>query len=73
MAPAQRVVRQRKLNKSTPQTVLREEQIESSEYDSLQNQYHVETGVERSEENVSNSRDMMSHFLCCSRGSLGYS
>jgi enhancer of polycomb-like protein len=51
-APA-RVVRQRKLNKSTLQQVLREDEIESAEYDSLQNQYHVETGVERSEENVS--------------------
>ncbi|KAG9232449.1 putative enhancer of polycomb-like protein 1 [Amylocarpus encephaloides] len=50
MAPS-RVVRQRKLNKGTPQVVLREDQIESTEYASLQNQYHVETGVERSEEN----------------------
>jgi enhancer of polycomb-like protein len=51
-APA-RAVRVRKLNKSTLQQVLREDQIESAEFDSLQNQYHVETGVERSEENVS--------------------
>lgn len=50
---APRVVRQRKLNKSVPQPVLREDQIESAEFDSLQNQQHVETGVERSEENVS--------------------
>ncbi|RDL35118.1 Enhancer of polycomb-like protein [Venustampulla echinocandica] len=49
-APA-RVVRQRKLNKSTLQQILREDQIESAEFHSLQNQYHVETGVERSEEN----------------------
>jgi hypothetical protein len=62
MPPVQRVVRQRKLNKSTPQQVLREAQIESAEYDSLQNQYHVETGVERSEENVCYSRDPMSFF-----------
>ncbi|CAG8973798.1 hypothetical protein HYALB_00006343 [Hymenoscyphus albidus] len=48
---APRVVRQRKLNKSVPQPVLREDQIESAEFDSLQNQQHVETGVERSEEN----------------------
>ncbi|KAF4625459.1 hypothetical protein G7Y89_g12707 [Cudoniella acicularis] len=48
---AARVVRQRKLNKNTSQQILREDQIDSAEYDSLQNQYHVETGVERSEEN----------------------
>lgn len=53
MAPAQRIVRQRKLNKTTSQQILREDQIDSAEYNSLQNQYHVETGVERSEENVS--------------------
>lgn len=49
--PQTRIVRQRKLNKSTLQPVLRENEIE--DFDSLQNQYHVETGVERSEENVS--------------------
>jgi enhancer of polycomb-like protein len=49
MAPA-RVVRQRKLAKTTFQQVLREDQIEPAEYSSLQNQYNVETGVEKSEE-----------------------
>jgi hypothetical protein len=47
-----RVVRQRKLAKSTFQQVLREDQVESAEYNSLQNQYNVETGVEKSEEKV---------------------
>ncbi len=48
-APA-RQVRIRKLAKTTPQPVLREDQIDASEYSSLQNQYNVETGVEKSEE-----------------------
>jgi enhancer of polycomb-like protein len=58
MAPA-RVVRQRKLAKTTFQQVLREDQIESAEYSSLQNQYNVETGVEKSEEKA---RDHL-HFI----------
>ncbi|CAD6439673.1 1d32aacc-57f2-4b98-afd6-1ff9bb3585aa [Sclerotinia trifoliorum] len=49
--PAGRVVRQKKLNRSTHQQILREDQIESAEYDSLQGQYKVETGVEKAEEN----------------------
>ncbi|ESZ99430.1 hypothetical protein SBOR_0192 [Sclerotinia borealis F-4128] len=49
--PAGRVVRQKKLNRSTHQQILREDQIESAEYDSLQGQYKVETGVEKGEEN----------------------
>ncbi|PQE16575.1 Enhancer of polycomb 1 protein [Rutstroemia sp. NJR-2017a BBW] len=49
--PAGRVVRQKKLNRSTHQQVLREDQIESAEYDSLQGQHKVETGVEKAEEN----------------------
>ena len=54
MRPQQsgRIVRQRKLAKSTLQQVLREDQIESADYDSLQGQYNVETGVEKSEEKV---------------------
>lgn len=48
-APA-RQVRIRKLAKHTQQVVLREDQFESAEYRSLQNQYNVETGVEKSEE-----------------------
>lgn len=53
--PAGRVVRQKKLNRSTHQQVLREDQIESAEYDSLQGQHKVETGVEKAEENVCNT------------------
>lgn len=48
-APA-RQIRIRKLAKHTQQPVLREDQFESTEYCSLQNQYVVETGVEKSEE-----------------------
>jgi len=46
--------RTRKLSPKQPLPVLREDQIESDEYkDLLENQYKVETGVEKSEENVS--------------------
>ncbi len=46
--------RTRKLSPKQPLPVLREDQIESSEYkELLENQYKVETGVEKSEENVS--------------------
>ncbi|TAQ90435.1 hypothetical protein B7494_g1273 [Chlorociboria aeruginascens] len=53
MRPQQsgRIVRQRKLQKNAFQQILREDQIESAEYDALQGQYKVETGVEKSEEN----------------------
>jgi len=47
--PPARQVRIRKLAKTFPQQVLREDQIES-EYHGLQNQFNVETGVEKSEE-----------------------
>jgi hypothetical protein len=53
MAP-QRTVRTRKLNNKIPLQVLREDEIESTEYkELLENQFKVETGVEKSEENVS--------------------
>jgi enhancer of polycomb-like protein len=46
--------RTRKLSPKQPLPVLREDQIESTEYkELLENQYKVETGVEKSEENVS--------------------
>lgn len=45
--------RQRKLSPKTPLQVLKEDQIESVEYEALQSQYKIETGVEKSEENVS--------------------
>ena len=48
--------RTRKLSPKQPLSVLREDQIESNEYkELLENQYKVETGVEKSEENVSSS------------------
>ena len=53
MRPHQsRVVRMRKLSPKTLQDVLREEEIDALEYASLQSQYKVETGVEKSEESV---------------------
>jgi hypothetical protein len=60
--------RTRKLSPKQPLTVLREDQIESSEYkELLENQYKVETGVEKSEENVSlaifNTRDLYSRDM----------
>lgn len=46
--------RTRKLSPKNPLTVIREDQIDSDEYKELvDNQYKVETGVEKSEENVS--------------------
>jgi len=51
--PPARQVRIRKLAKTFPQQVLREDQIESAEYHGLQDQYRGlqgETGVEKSEE-----------------------
>jgi enhancer of polycomb-like protein len=51
MAPS-RVVRQRKLGKTTLQQVLREDEIDPAEYSSLQGSHNVETGVEKSEEKV---------------------
>lgn len=51
MRPQQsRVVRMRKLSPKTLQEILREEEIDAIEYESLQGQYKVETGVEKSEE-----------------------
>ena len=47
-----RIVRIKKLSRSAGQQILREDQIDSTEYDSLQDQYKVETGVEKSEESV---------------------
>lgn len=62
---AGRIVRQRKLNRNTPQQVLREDEIESSEYESLQGQYKVETGVEKSEESVSLPLDFEALIVIC--------
>jgi enhancer of polycomb-like protein len=53
--PNGRIVRIKKLSRSAGQQILREDQIDSTEYDSLQDQYKVETGVEKSEESVRNT------------------
>jgi enhancer of polycomb-like protein len=51
--PNGRIVRVKKLNRSTGQQILREDQIDPTEYDSLQGHYKIETGVEKGEEGVS--------------------
>jgi enhancer of polycomb-like protein len=50
---ATRKVRYKKLSVKTPLPVLREDQIDPSEYESLTNEGHIATGVESAEENVS--------------------
>jgi diadenosine tetraphosphate (Ap4A) HIT family hydrolase len=50
---ATRKVRYKKLNVKTPLPVLREDQIDPSEYESLQTEAQIATGVEQAEENVS--------------------
>ena len=61
MAPPTRVVRIKKLSKSQGQTILREDQID--DYDSLQSQYTVDTGVEKSEEKV-RSYSFVANLFC---------
>jgi enhancer of polycomb-like protein len=48
--PPARSVRQKKLAKSTLQTVLREDELDSGDYNTLQSQSNIESGVEKSEE-----------------------
>ena len=50
---ATRKVRYKKLSPKTALSVLREDQIDPSEYESLQNESQIATGVEQAEENVS--------------------
>jgi len=50
---ATRKVRVKKLSTKTPLPVLREDQIEASEYESLTSEIQIATGVEQAEENVS--------------------
>ena len=52
---ATRKVRVKKLSTKTPLPVLREDQIEASEYESLTSEIQIATGVEQAEENVSPS------------------
>lgn len=53
-----RKVRVKKLNHKTPLSILRENEIEASEYESLTQELSVATGVEQAEEGVSlTSRD----------------
>lgn len=50
---ATRKVRYKKLSVKTPLPVLREDQIDPTEYESLTNEAQISTGVEQAEENVS--------------------
>lgn len=50
---ATRKVRYKKLNIKTPLPVLREDQLESTEYEAITAETHIATGVEQAEENVS--------------------
>ena len=50
---ATRKVRYKKLGVKTPLPVLREDQIDPTEYESLTNEAQISTGVEQAEENVS--------------------
>jgi enhancer of polycomb-like protein len=50
---ATRKVRYKKLNVKTPLPVLREDQIDSTEYEALTAETQIATGVEKGEENVS--------------------
>jgi len=59
---ATRKVRYKKLSVKTPLPVLREDQIDPSEYESLTNEAHIATGVESAEENVSWTRTQWSRL-----------
>jgi enhancer of polycomb-like protein len=50
---ATRKVRYKKLSVKTLLSVLREDQIDPTEYESLTNEAQIATGVEQAEENVS--------------------
>ncbi len=54
---AGRATRVKKLAKNTTQQVLREDQLDSAEYSSLQTQSNIETGVENSEEKARDYTD----------------
>lgn len=47
-----RKVRIKKISTKTLLPVLREDQIDSSEYEALSNENHIQTGVDQAEENV---------------------
>lgn len=51
-----RAIRIKKLAKNTAQQVLREDQLDSAEYSSLQTQSNIETGVEKNEEKARDIR-----------------
>lgn len=64
---ATRKVRVKKLSVKTPLPVLREDQIEPSEYESLTSETQIATGVEQAEENVSIFNRYFSHVAMTAR------
>jgi len=56
---ATRKVRYKKLNIKTPLPVLREDQVDPTEYESLTNESQIATGVEQAEEAVSSHHRIM--------------
>jgi hypothetical protein len=58
---ATRKVRYKKLSVKTLLGVLREEQIDPAEYESLTNEAQIATGVEQAEENVSRNLSSSRH------------
>lgn len=63
-AMATRKVRYKKLSVKTTLAVLREDQIDPSEYESLTNEAQIATGVEQAEENVSRTSPSSRHITC---------
>ena len=69
---ATRKVRYKKLNTKTLLPVLREDQIDPNEYESLTNEQQIATGVEQAEENVSSQFMHFSKSLTCSLSLTSY-
>jgi hypothetical protein len=61
---ATRKVRYKKLSVKTLLTVLREDQIDPTEYESLTSEAQIATGVEQAEENVSRSLPADASVTC---------
>jgi enhancer of polycomb-like protein len=60
-----RKVRVKKLSVKTALPVLREDQIDPSEYEALTTETQIATGVEQAEENVSRFARIFSLYITC--------
>ena len=60
-----RKVRVKKLSVKTALPVLREDQIDPSEYDALTTENQIATGVEQAEENVSVLQPLSPPYITC--------